>query len=253
MEKWFSIDQIDQNTYVISEYRHWEETHCYLIEGENKALLIDTGLGVSDISPIVKTLTSKPVLAVATHVHWDHIGSHGSFDSIGVHELEQSWLKSFPLPLSAVRRDLVKDYHDFPEGFDPDSFTVFEGPADIILHDGDKIDLGGRIVNVLHTPGHSPGHMCFYEPSRGYLFSGDLLYKGTLFAFYPSTDPLLFASSIEKISALPVTRLFPGHHELDVSPGLIMQAKSAFDSLKEEKKLYQGSGVYDFGDIKIYI
>lgn len=253
MKEWFTVEQIDPHTHVISEYRHWEETHCYLLEGEEKALLIDTGLGVKDISEIVQTLTAKPVLAVATHVHWDHIGCHGSFSSIGVHELEQSWLKSFPVPLTAVRSDLIKGYHDFPKGFDPSGFTVFEGTANFILRDGDTIDLGGRIVNVIHTPGHSPGHMCFYEPSKGYLFSGDLLYMGTLFAFYPSTDPTLFASSVEKISAIPVKRLFPGHHELNVSPDLIMQAKSAFDSLKKDKKLYQGSGIHDFGDIKIYI
>lgn len=76
MNDWFTIDRIDADTYIISEYRHWEETHCYLINGNDRSLLIDTGLGICDISDQVKKLTDKPVIAVATHIHWDHIGGH---------------------------------------------------------------------------------------------------------------------------------------------------------------------------------
>ena len=74
MRPWFTVDKIDPQTHIISEYRHWEETHCYLLEGSDRALLIDTGLGICDISVEVRKLTSKPVTAVATHIHWDHIG-----------------------------------------------------------------------------------------------------------------------------------------------------------------------------------
>jgi glyoxylase-like metal-dependent hydrolase (beta-lactamase superfamily II) len=54
MKPWFTIDKIDDHTHIISEYRHWEETHCYLLEGKDRALLIDTGLGICDISAEVK-------------------------------------------------------------------------------------------------------------------------------------------------------------------------------------------------------
>lgn len=76
MQDWFTIDKIDADTYIISEYRHWEETHCYLLNGAERSLLIDTGLGICNISEIVKKQTDRPVTAVATHVHWDHIGGH---------------------------------------------------------------------------------------------------------------------------------------------------------------------------------
>ena len=69
MSNWFTIDKIDDRTHIISEYRHWEETHCYLLEGRDRALLIDTGLGICDISREVKALTRLPVTAVATHIH----------------------------------------------------------------------------------------------------------------------------------------------------------------------------------------
>lgn len=71
MGNWFKLDQIDKDSYIISEYRHWEETHCYLLEGSKRYLLIDTGLGICNISEEVKKLTDKPVTAVATHIHWE--------------------------------------------------------------------------------------------------------------------------------------------------------------------------------------
>ncbi len=70
MKKWFTIDTIDEDTYCISEYRHWEETHCYLLNGSEGSLLIDTGLGICDIHEEVEKLTDRPVTAVATHIHW---------------------------------------------------------------------------------------------------------------------------------------------------------------------------------------
>ncbi len=76
---WFTINQIDDSTYAISEYKHWEETHCYLLIGQESGILIDTGLGVSNIHDVVKYLTDKPIAAVATHIHWDHIGGHQYF------------------------------------------------------------------------------------------------------------------------------------------------------------------------------
>lgn len=250
---WFTTDAVCGDTFVFSEYRHWEETHCYLLLGKTRALLIDTGLGVCDLAPQVYLHTDLPVLAAATHVHWDHIGSHGSFAQRGVHPAEAPWLRSFPLPPTRVRQDLTRGFHDFPPDFDPNAFTPFAGEPTCLLNDGDEIDLGGRRVQVLHTPGHSPGHLCFYEPDRGWLFTGDLIYKGTLYAFYPSTDPLAFARSVKRLTALPVTRLFPGHHRLEIPCDLLARTDAAFDALAARGQLHQGSGRFDFGPIQIHI
>ena len=82
MSEWFTVEKIDSQTFAISEYKHWEETHCYLLCGEESAVLIDTGLGVSNIREIVDSLTKLPVMVVTTHIHWDHIGGHKYFDNI---------------------------------------------------------------------------------------------------------------------------------------------------------------------------
>ena len=127
--------------------------------GEKYAILIDTGLGVSNIRKIVDSLTKLPVMTVTTHVHWDHIGGHKYFDNIAVHEAEKDWLSvRFPIPLQVVKNNLTRLPCDFPRDFDINAYQIFQGIPQRILHDGDFLNLGGREIQVIHTPGHSPGH-----------------------------------------------------------------------------------------------
>lgn len=253
MSDWFTIDKIDGETFIISEYRHWEETHCYLLNGTERSLLIDTGLGICNIHDEVTRLTDKPVTAVATHIHWDHIGGHRYFPDFYAHGEELSWLNGeFPLSAEAVR-GMVADRCELPEGFDVSGYTIFQGVPAKVLKDHDIIDIGGRKIEVLHTPGHSPGHMCFWEKDRGCLFTGDLVYKGTLFAYYPSTDPAAYLASLEKISGLPVSGVFPAHHSLDIKPEIIIRMRDAFRELKATGMLRHGSGTFDYGDWAVWL
>lgn len=253
MKPWFTIDEIDDHTHIISEYRHWEETHCYLLEGNDRALLIDTGLGICDISAEVKKLTDKPVTAVATHIHWDHIGGHKYYPDFYAHEAELDWLSGrFPLSMETIR-GMVIDRCDLPEGYDVNSYEFFQGTPTRVLQHGDGIDLGGRTIKVLHTPGHSPGHMCFWEPERWYLYTGDLVYKDTLFAYYPSTDPQAYLKSLEKIAVPSVGKVFPAHHTLEIQPEILIRMRDAFRRLDEKGKLHHGSGKFDYGDWAVWL
>lgn len=253
MKPWFTIDKIDSNTHIISEYRHWEETHCYLMEGRDRALLVDTGLGICNISKEVAKLTCKPVTAVATHIHWDHIGGHRYYSDFYAHEAELNWLTGeFPLPIEVVKK-MVIDRCELPKGYNVDTYTIFQGKPTRLLRDGDAIDLGERVIEVVHTPGHSPGHMCFFEAERGYLFTGDLVYKDKLLAYYPSTDPQAYLKSLEKVSNLPVKRVFPAHHTLDVQPEILFRMRDALAELNSDNKLRHGSGVFSYGDWSIWL
>lgn len=250
---WFTIDQVDENTYIISEYLHWEETHCYLLVGVDRALLIDTGLGICNIYEQVRKLTDKPVIAVATHIHWDHIGGHKYFPDFYAHKAELGWLDgAFPLPVQAVRK-MVADCCALPGDFHIEDYEIFQGIPSRVLEDGNTIDLGGRTIQVWHTPGHSPGHLCFWEAEKGYLFSGDLVYKGTLFANYPSTVPQSYLSSLEKIAVLPVKRVFPGHHSLELQPEMVQQIRDAFRQLEAEGKLHHRNETYNYGDWEVLL
>lgn len=253
MKEWFTIDKAGDDTWIISEYRHWEETHCYLLCGSERSLLIDTGLGICNISEVVGRLTDKPVTAVATHIHWDHIGGHQYFPDFYAHGEELDWLNGgFPLSKETIQ-EMVVDRCELPEGFDVSTYEMFQGKPTRVLKDGDEIDLGGRKIFVLHTPGHSPGHMCFWEPERRALYTGDLVYKDTLFAYYPSTDPEAYLASLEKTGKLPAEHIFPAHHSLDIHPEIVIRMRDAFRRLKAEGRLHHGSGTFDYGDWAVWL
>lgn len=251
---WFTAEQLDEDTYAISEYGHWEETHCYLLLGRERALLIDTGLGVGDLREEVQKLTSLPLLVTLTHAHWDHIGGLAQFPGFAVQEAERPWLaERFPLPEAVVRANLLREPCTFPSGFDPGQYRAFQGAPSRILREGDRFSLGGREVEALHMPGHSPGHLCYWEPGRGTLYAGDLLYAGKLDAFYPTTDPAAFRRSVRRAAALPLRRILPGHHSLEVPVSLAEEVRQAFDRLEQEGRLVQGAGIREFGSFSIHL
>ena len=251
-DNWFSIERIDENTSIISEYKHWEETHCYVLNGTERCLLIDTGLGVENIWEQVQKLTDKPVTVVTTHVHYDHFGGHKYFSDFYVHEAETEWINGkFPLTLEQVRNFLIEEPCDFPTDFDINNYYLFEGVPTRVLKDNDIIELGGRTVQVLHTPGHSPGHMCFFEEDKGYLYTGDLIYIGELFAYYPSTDPVAYMNSIKKLLPLAVKKILPAHHDLNVPVSIIKDMDKAFTDLYKKGKLKHGSGTFSYSNFGI--
>jgi glyoxylase-like metal-dependent hydrolase (beta-lactamase superfamily II) len=253
MDNWFTIDQIDKRTYIISEYRHWEETHCYLLNGSKFSLLIDTGLGICDIHNEVKKLTDNPIIAVATHIHWDHIGGHKFFPDFYAHQAELNWLDGeFPLTIDQIK-DMVVDRCKLPDGYDVSKYEFFQGKPTKVLKNNEIIDIGNRSIQILHTPGHSPGHMCFWEKAQGYLFTGDLVYKDTLFAYFPSTDPDAYLNSLELVARLPVKYVFPAHHTLKIQPEILTRMCDAFRQLKHEGNLCHGSGIFEFGDWAVWL
>lgn len=253
MSDWFSVEKIDDTTFVISEYQHWEEPHSYLLLGNYRALLIDTGLGVFNIKKVVDELTRLPILVLTTHVHWDHIGGHKYFNEIAVHDLEKDWLLHFPLPLSVVKKSLLKEPCHFPKEFNIDQYEIYKGSFTMILNDQDMIDIGNRVIKVIHTPGHSPGHCCFYDIDRKYLFTGDLVYKGKLDAYYPTTDPIDFKNSINKIRKIEVKKILPSHHTYHISHSLIDDIWEAFKELEEKGNLKQGQGIYVYDHFSIHL
>ena len=249
---WFDVQWPEADTAVISEPLHWEQPHCYLLLGTRRALLIDTGLGVGGLAAQIQALTDLPVLAAVTHAHWDHIGGLGGFARRAVHEAEAPWLAGhFPLPPEAVRAQLTRASCPFPPGFDALAYRVFGGGATQFLHDGQVLDLGGRQIQVCHTPGHSPGHVCFWEAARGALFSGDLFYQGQLDMFYPTTDPAVFLLSAQKMDALNARHIWPGHYALPVPPDLAGRVAGALAGLQRAGRLCQGAGLFPCGDFSL--
>ncbi len=255
---WFTVECVDSGTYAISEYGHWENAHSYLLIGAERAALIDSGLGIGDLSAVVRELTELSVVVLTTHAHWDHTGGHGGFDDIRVHADDADWLRNgLPIPSDSLRRNLVRQPFTSPPpaSFDPDCWEPFRGEPSALLGHGEAINLGGRTLQVHHTPGHSPGHVCFHEAAAGLLFTGDLVYCGCLYASYPSTNPEAFARSVQYVADLPaVQRLLPGHHELtNLCPDVLSRLADRLEELRCRGDLRHGTGLHTFPEIAISI
>ncbi|SDZ12491.1 Glyoxylase, beta-lactamase superfamily II [Evansella caseinilytica] len=250
-DPWFTVQKIDEATYAISEYGHWEKVHSFLLLGKEKAALIDTGLGIDNIKRITDQLTDLPIIVLTTHVHWDHIGSHGEFDTICVHKNEEDWLiNGIPgLSIEQIRKDVSRDIVlPLPKMFAPDTYTPYRGKPARVLRDGDVIDIGERCLTIYHTPGHSPGHIAVFDMINGYLFTGDLLYQGTpVYAFYPTTSPADLVHSLEKIASLPgIKKLFGGHNTLGIDPDILVEVRLAVQELRNKNAVRHGTGIHEF-------
>ena len=250
------IEYAAQNRYeteLYSKYRRYYGYVFYIGRAIQLPVCNIEGLGISNIYDEVIKYTDKPITAVVTHIHWDHIGGHKYFPDFYAHAAELDWLNGkFPLQMETIR-EMVVDRCDLPDGFDVGSYEFFQGTPTRIVADHDMIDLGGRQIEVLHTPGHSPGHLCFWEKETGYLFTGDLVYKDVLFAYYPSTDPEAYLTSLKKVASLPVKRVFPAHHSLDIQPEILIRMRKAFEELEENGKLCHGSGTFNYGDWGVWL
>jgi len=250
-DSWFTVNQIDNTTFAISEYGHWEQVHSYLLIGEEKSALIDTGLGIDNIKRITDQLTNLPIIVLTTHVHWDHIGSHGEFKNIYVHKDEEDWLVNGikKLSIEQIRKDVSRDITiPTPETFNPETYKPFKGNPTGLLNDGDEIELGNRKLTIYHTPGHSPGHISILDNSKGYLFTGDLLYDGTpVYAFFPTTNPVDLTQSLKKISNIPnVTKIYGGHNTIGLDASLLQEVGKAVEELKEKDQVRFGTGIHKF-------
>ncbi|GAA0454399.1 MBL fold metallo-hydrolase [Alkalibacillus silvisoli] len=255
-DPWFTVQTIHKKTYAISEYGHWEKVHSFLLLGDNEAVLIDTGLGIDDLKRVTNQLTDLPIKVVTTHVHWDHIGSHGSYQDLLVHELEEDWLVNGikGLPIEQIRYDIARDLtKEPPSSFDPSTYKPFQGKPSQLLHDGDVIDLGGRSLTIYHTPGHSPGHICISDQLTGFLFTGDLLYQGApVYAFFKTTNPSDLVNSLEKIANIPnVTQVFGSHNQLGMNANILKEVSEASSYLKINELDRHGTGLHQFTNFSV--
>ena len=257
MSDWFTVEKIDDKTYAISEYAHPQQEHEYLIIGDDSAALIDTGLGVANIKEITDRLTDLPVKVVTSHAHFDHIGGHKYYKEIYIHQEEADWLRyGAPMTIEEIREYMTEDTEDvpFPAGFDVNEYYPFKGEPYGTLTDHDIIDLGGRKLKIIHTPGHSPGHICVFDENTGYLFSSDLVYNAELYACFPYSDPVLYSRSIEKIANMKeVKRLFPNHCDLNISLDFLKDVLKEFKELEKQGVLSLGSGTFKYDNFEIVL
>lgn len=178
--------QIDERTWVGSGHLMASES-LYLVEGSDKAVLIDAGTRIADLDKIVASIAKKPIMLVATHLHPDHTGSAVNyFPEIYINEAEAASIPQF--------------------------MPNYKGKV-TYLKDGEVIDLGGRKLEILFTPGHTPGSTTFIDQDAGYGFSGDSFGSGNL--LLSGTFSTLIATCQKARATMEkygIKRLYPGHY-----------------------------------------
>jgi len=225
MNTWYTVRKIAPSVHLLCGTLGQE--NAYLVEGEEYAALIDTGRGLGDILQPAQALTSRPILVLNTHGHWDHIGGNHLFEQIGAHPLEAERLRhpNVPPSVSAQLQALLDEGAALPAGVTPATFTVQPSEPTFALDQGQVIDLGRRRLQVWHTPGHTPGSVCFVDEDNRLLFAGDTIMEGNIGFHLAGSAPQAMLRSYELLSqmAWDIDLALPGHGAAPTDSRLILE------------------------------
>jgi glyoxylase-like metal-dependent hydrolase (beta-lactamase superfamily II) len=183
------------------------------VRGRAHDMLVDSGMGVVSLRAQVRALAERPLTAVASHTHFDHIGCHHEFTERAVHR-DEAELLAHPDRKATLADPYVTDdiFTALPPGdYDSARYEVAPAAATRVLETGDVIDLGDRHIEVIHTPGHSPGGIMLFERDSGVLISGDTVYDGPLIDDAYHSDRAVYIATMKRIHDLPVRVVHGGH------------------------------------------
>ena len=226
--RWYTVLKLPQNIYAICEPRHFQEVISFLILGKTAAILWDTGMGFSPILPVVKRLTSLPLIVINSHSHFDHTGGNDKFPSIWGWESASSRLR-------AERGWCPENGDDnfLPSAFAGDMVSVSaysQNPYALRpLAQCQRFDLGDRLWEILYAPGHSDDSVVLFCEAEQFLCTGDTLYPGTLYA---QEDPVGYARTLHMLcSRFSDYTLLCSHNEPIRTGDLLVSAQAAFDAM----------------------
>lgn len=231
-ERWFEIKRVDDAVTLLWEpFLHpvWQ-SNIWHVRGRDSDLLIDAGMGIGDLAGAIRDLVDKPVLAVATHRHADHVGGLHQFETRLAHPLDAEHIGRPGAFASLITDDFPEEFvhmmtaagtppgpelvDAYPhEGYDPHAYQVHPAPITRTVEDGDVVDTGDRAFVVLHLPGHTPGSIGLWDEVSGTLFSGDAIYDGPLYDFLPESSIEEYVETVRRLRGLPVNVVHGGHNE----------------------------------------
>lgn len=234
-DDWFRVYESAANVYSIVEPYHYQETISHLIVGQDLALLFDTGMGFLPIRLIVERLTDLPVVVLNSHTHYDHVGGNSEFSSILAIDSDYTRANMAGFDHDRLAADLGPDAFckGPPEGFDPAQFRTNPWKSTRYVADGEILDLGGRTLQVLYVPGHTPDATALLDADNGLLFTGDSYYAGAIWLFVPETSLSDYAGSIQRLAEIERSAkyLLGAHNAAKVSAGRLNTVKNAFERL----------------------
>lgn len=257
--EWFYWREVQPNLWLIAEPGH---VYTWLVVGSERACLFDTGTGIAPIRPVVESITSLPIVVVNSHYHFDHVGGNNEFERVTIHPRGESTVRR-PTPdlvmagyLAFIRnrgrtidqfRELDTNYfglltpetdpRPLPDGLESRIFgaTPFTGAVDFV-EDGDVIDLGGRELRVLHTPGHSPDALCLFDERDGLLLTGDTFNVGLVYCHFHDSDLETLKSTAQRLADMSSeVRYITAHHypRVIAEPSLLVDYCRALEKIED--------------------
>ncbi len=253
----FEVQRFPHDVILVQEADHRETVAFYLVSGNREVAVIDTGLGSGDLPGLVAHLSPRRPLVLQTHLHWDHIGASRHFANVRAHTAELTVRRTgWPWqPPDEASQDEIADNTTSSAGSKALAPRLVSRCSDSLQH-GDQIDLGGRSLEVLHTPGHSPGSLSFLDREAGALFCGDLCYLGQMLLFVSASDLAAFRRSLHTLAAIApdVRAIYPAHGPVPLTGDDVLIVRDAFDLVWNGKVpdwhgSYEGHrvAIHDFG------
>lgn len=209
----FTAKLVAEGVWLIDDHRN---DNMYLVEGNENALLIDTGIGAGDLKKFVKSITDLPIIVVNTHAHGDHVNGNFQFPEVYIH----------PKEFNDVKRTLTKENRNTvinnminsnPE-YDKNNILEvndYQVPVLKPIEEGFIFDLGNRKLEVIEVPGHTPGSICLLDRENKLLFSGDNNCIHIWLFMYNSTTVETYMESLQKLMSYSehFDLILPGHLE----------------------------------------
>jgi glyoxylase-like metal-dependent hydrolase (beta-lactamase superfamily II) len=238
VDPWFEVYRIRPGVFAIYEPHQYEEVISYLILGQKRDVLFDTGMGISNIKKVVEELAPLPVSVVNSHTHNDHVGDNWRFTD--VYGMDTDFTRQNAKGSTAdAQAEIAADEicGQLPAAFDAHSYATKPFHISHWLHDGDKIDLGDRTLEVIATPGHTPDAIALVDRDNGLLWTGDSYYAGPIYLYRPETDLAAYVASMRKLAALApsLKLLLPSHNVPVASPSELQRVLAAMEQVRSGK------------------
>ena len=238
-DAWFQVYEVAPRVFAIYEPKQAEETIGYLIVGDTGALLLDTGMGIGNVRRVVAQLTRRPIVVLNSHTHDDHVGGNWQFGTVYGMDTEFTRTNA-----KGSREDAQGEIAPeqlcgaLPKGFDRAAYATRPWRITRLARDGDRIDLGGRTLEIIATPGHTPDAISLLDRGAGLLFTGDTFYPGEIWLYRPETDLDAYVASVRRLAALtPQLRVVLGAHNVPVaSPRMLAALVAAIETVRAGKR-----------------
>ena len=237
-DPWFEVYSVAAGVFAIYEPHQSEETIGYLITGNARALLFDTGMGIGDVRKVTANLTKLPIVVLNSHTHHDHVGGNWQFQTI--YAMDTDFTRENAKGSSQAAQAEIAPGEicgNLPAGFDRKAYTTRPWKITEYKHDGDRLDLGGRTLEIVATPGHTPDAISLLDREHGLLFTGDTYYPAPIYLFGRETNLDAYGTSIRRLAELaPRIQTVLGAHNIPVAPPSVLpQLVTAFDAIRAGK------------------